>query len=430
MNVRKILITIFVLSIITLLGCSNTPSINKTKDSPATQNKTLFELQNTSSLNQKPQEDFTNICPSETATNCKHVSAGLKQSSNGCKGSGTVSLISPMNLDDIGIIIPMGAVIGGHVTPIDHMYFQPTVFQSQPDTYNVYADADGVIESIGVEPAFPENKHTKIRLVIYHTCNFYSIYNLLTSLSPKILSITGHLNPGDYSSKKIPVKQGELLGKIGGQTLDLSVNYDAVTLKGFIVPDHYKGEEFKLHTVDPFDYFSDTVRISLLAKDVRQAEPRGGKIDYDIDGKLVGNWFVENTNGYSGSKNPNGYWITHASFVYDDIDPSHVVISLGNYEGQPMQFGVKGNSPDPKDVSFSMGLVKYDLAGSDYILGNGQNWNRMTFANDVKAVSNKEIEGVLLVQLVSDRKLKLEAFPHKTSDQVSGFDSSAVTYER
>ncbi|MDO8481185.1 MAG: hypothetical protein Q7S65_05235 [Nanoarchaeota archaeon] len=358
-----------------------------------------------------------------------------------CSGSGPVELISPMRIDDIGIVLPMGAMIGGHVTPIDHMYFQPAIFNSAPDTYPVYADADGVIQGIGSEPMGNENRYRKYRLIIKHTCDFYSIYNLLTSLSPQILDVSGTIPPGGYSSKSISVKQGDLLGWIGGQTLDLSVNYDKVTL-GFIVPEHYASEPWKIHTVDPFDYFKEPDKSALLAKNVRQAESRGGKIDYDVDGRLVGNWFVKGAGGHGdGGKNPE-FWKNHLSFAYDPIDPTRVIVSLGNFtdiaknsglnerDRNMMQYGVKGNAPDPKDVSVATGLVKYELVETDYLLGDtNQGWSRMDYAGNIRAVGGTQVKGVVLAQLISERQLKMEIFPGKSASQVSGF-VNPVVYER
>ena len=347
-----------------------------------------------------------------------------------------------MDVEDVGLVLPMGAMIGDHVTPIDHMYFQPTVFRSAPDTYPVYANADGIIEEISSEPLWGENRYRKYRLVIRHTCDFYSIYNLLTSLSPEIEAVTGPISPGGYYAKPIPVKQGELIGRIGGQTLDLSVNYDEVSL-GFIVPEHYEAESWKIHTVDPFDYLEEPDKSRLLAKNLRQADPRGGKIDYDIDGRLAGNWFVMGTGGYrSLNDSSTTSWKTHAAFAYDPIDPTQVIISLGSFpavaqsstlnerDWDLMQFSVKGNAPDPKDVSVAAGLVKYELVETSYVHGNSNRyWNRMDYANDIRAKGESEVKGVLLVQLVSDRELNLEIFPAKTASQVTGF-VRPTAYER
>ncbi|KKW05394.1 MAG: hypothetical protein UY40_C0021G0003 [candidate division CPR1 bacterium GW2011_GWC1_49_13] len=54
----------------------------------------------------------------------------------------------PMDLADFSIIIPYGLMIGGHVTPIDHQYYSPMVFNSPRDTYPVYAMADSRLVDI------------------------------------------------------------------------------------------------------------------------------------------------------------------------------------------------------------------------------------------------------------------------------------------
>ncbi len=377
------------------------------------------------------------ICPSATATNCRMVSGVTKEVeswatkdfsiSGGCVGSGSVPLsVSPMNIADIGLVIPMGLMVGDHVTPIDHMYFQPLVFHSKPDTYDVYANADGVIHEISVEPLSENNKYKKIRLVIRHTCDFYSIYNLLTSLSPQILKVVGEVEPGRSYRKPIKVKVGDLLGKIGGQTLDLSVNYDKVILPGFLVPEHYAGEAWKIHTVDPFDYFIDPVKSQLLAKNPRQVSPRGGKIDYDIDGRLVGNWFIEGSGGYPLKYIPDVYK-NHVSFAYDEIDPTHVIVSFGNFFGEARQFSVRGNPPDPKDISLDSGIVKYELVETEYVLLDGSHWDRFSYSDNIRAVSGGRVMGVALVQMISDRKMKLQFFLNQTE---AIFDEGAVIYER
>ncbi len=354
---------------------------------------------------------------------------------NGCTGTGNVKFGSPpMKIDDIGLIVPMGAMIGGHVTPIDHQYYQPADFKSLPDTYDVMAIGDGVIVSIGLEGKPVESNgpgYNKYRLVIMHTCTFYSIYNLLTSLSPRITAVTGEIKPASTAEVNIPVREGEIIGKIGGQTLDLSVNDDNVILKGFIMPEHYQSEPWKIHTVDPFDYFKEPVRSQLLAKNIREVQPLGGKIDYDIDGRLVGNWFKENTNGY-GAVERQRYWSTHLAIVYDHVDPTQIRVSLGDFNGSATQFGVKGNSPDPANVTVSTGLVKYDLVQFDYYLGDtGQGWDRFTYAKGLKSRNiGNTIFGVVLLQLIQDRKLKVEIFLGKTSSDVIGFSDAAMIYER
>ena len=54
----------------------------------------------------------------------------------------------------------------------------------------------------------------------------------------------------------------------------------------------------KTHVVDLFQFTQEPLRDQLLALLERDATPRWGKIDYDQDGKLIGNWFKVGTGGY------------------------------------------------------------------------------------------------------------------------------------
>jgi hypothetical protein len=178
-----------------------------------------------------------------------------------------------------------------------------------------------------------------------------------------------------------------------------------------------------------FDSFVEPIKSELLSKNIRQAYPRGGKIDYDIDGKLVGNWFVEGTNGYRGNTQGD-YWLMHLAFAYDALDPSLAVVSIGDFNGTPKQFAVKGNTPDPAVVSVTSGLVKYELTGIEYLAEDGRIWNRNEFTKISKAIESGPVEGVVLAQMIEERKLKFEVFPGKTASEVAGFTDAAKIYER
>lgn len=56
-----------------------------------------------------------------------------------------------------------------------------------------------------------------------HSCTFYSYYDLLTSLSPEIKAEVGELIGFQNKQVRIPVKAGQLVGRIGGQTVDFAV---------------------------------------------------------------------------------------------------------------------------------------------------------------------------------------------------------------
>lgn len=374
-----------------------------------------------------------------TVTPAMKLVAGERIDNQGCEGSGTVMFgTSPMDPKDVGMITPYGGMIEAHVTPIDHMYFSPFVFDSPRDTYEVRAMADGLITAISERTQEVNDtnngaaKPAEYQLKFWYTCDFASYYDLVTSLSPRLKAeFDAHKGNGGSAMVKIKVKEGEVIGRIGGQTLDFAVYDYTKILPGFIIPEHYLGESWKLHVVDPFQYFKEPVRSQLLALNPRQAEPREGKIDYDIDGKLVGTWFKEGNNGFgeSGGVNP-APWRVHLSFAYDSVDPSVLVISIGDYNGKSAQFGVKDNSPDPATLDVNSGLHKYELTFIEYLRGSGEHWDRMNPYTDIKARPQSQVQGVVLVQLIEKRKLKFEAFPGKSRDQVSGFTSNALIYER
>src|SRR3989338_11478381 len=115
-----------------------------------------------------------------------------------------------------------------HVTPIDHGYFSPMIPDSLRDTYEVSAIADGTIVRIGTRnKVVGDQNHNQIRPVEYrldieHTCTVYSYFDLVTSLDP---GIQAHLDKagGTGFFGRIPIKEGQLIGRIGGQTLDFGV---------------------------------------------------------------------------------------------------------------------------------------------------------------------------------------------------------------
>jgi hypothetical protein len=287
---------------------------------------------------------------------------------------------------------------------------------------------------VGVEHELV-NPPDKITVVIESSCTFWVWYILLTSLTPD-LAEQALPGPGQSSAVRIPVTAGQLIGYIGGRTLDFSVVNSEVTLAGFIVPEHYAAESWKIHIVDPFDYFAEPLRSQLLAHNVRTAEPRGGKIDYDIDGRLIGNWFVEGTNGYAGlsfgqAQDERPYSYTHLAIVPDAIDPTTYTISIGSLlPNESNQFGILGNAPDPAQVTVETGLVEYELVQMNWVDGNGQFWDRLTFATGLRRRDGSQVMGTVLMQLLDNRRLQVEVFMGKRASQVTGFTNEALVYER
>ena len=147
------------------------------------------------------------------------------------------------------------------------------------------------------------------------------------------------------------------------------------------------------------------------------------------DGRVVGNWFQRGTNGYQGAGGER-YRAGHLAIAYYHLDPSLVVISLGTFDGASAQFAVRGNTPNPANVSVASGLVVYELVQFVYWVAD-ERWDRSSRPSGLTARdTGSEPRGVVLFQLVDDRTLKVETFPGKSASEVTGFSEAALSYER
>lgn len=349
------------------------------------------------------------------------------EKSTNCSDADRVQMTHlPMNMDDVASFTPYGIVAGGHVTPVDHLYFYPK--DGPRDKYPVYAMADGEITSIsvrGVNVDSGESRPPEYRYEIKHSCQTSTYFDLVTKIDQSILDVAPKADEGFSGS--IKVKGGQIVGWIGGQSLDTAVYNSTLVLPGFISPELYKAEPWKVHTDDFLSYFDEPLKSQINALNRRTAEPRSGKIDYDQPGKLIGNWFLEGTNGYAGPEghegvgsNGKGYWDGHLAIFYDAIFSDTVILSFGSYnDNGPMPFAVKNNAPDPADISKDSGVTKYELINMPNNFYPAEEQNQ-----------NTSVLGVALFQVLAGEKLKVETFPGKTASQVSGFTSAAKTYER
>ncbi len=344
-----------------------------------------------------------------------------------CKGNGPVTMQHmPMDMADVSNVLPIGTLAGGHVTPIDHLYFYPNDMKNR-DAAPVYAMADGYIVSYEERTQNVDSGNSQkgeYRIEIQHNCDIVSYFDLLTSLDD---SIKDKVKNG--KDLHVPVKAGQVIGRVGAQSLDTAIYNYGMELKGFVNPKSYSAEPWKIHTDDFFKYFNDPLKSQMLSKNPRTAEPRGGRIDYDIAGKLVGNWFQEGTNGYAGPKgntgasdgNGEGYWSGHFSIAPDAINPSLLDVSFGNYQGKATQFTAKSGFKDPATVDKDSGIVKYELTKFNHP-GPSQSGGTPT--------QSQQVLGVVLLQVLDGNKMKMEAFPGKTASQARAFTSEARTYER
>jgi hypothetical protein len=349
------------------------------------------------------------------------------------EGKGPVQLVHPpMRLEDIDYIIPYGLMVGEHVCPIDHQYYYPKPLQPHGDHFDVFAPADGFVVMIGhrvqlTGSADRQRDYDDYSLHIEHSGTFYTFYDLLTKLDPAIRNQLDETVRQRFAKKtqgppvhvRIPVKAGQVVGKIGGRSLDIAVINTETRLKGLLSPGKYGHYAWRVHVVDPFDYFKEPLKAELLRLNLRSTEPRGGRFDYDLDGRLIGNWFKEGTNGYAGTRDPRGYWMGHLAVVYHHLETGRIIVSIGDFDGRPRQFGVIGNGPDPANVGRDSGLVKYSLI----------NPVRHGSIKPFEGADNK-VQGLALLQVLDGRKLKFEVFLGRNAEDVTGFTKAALTYER
>jgi len=367
------------------------------------------------------------------------------------KGEGPVRLKSfPLRLDDIGYILPLGNMQSGHTTPSDHLYFVPkgAVNQGQrsggnPDgprvdnrdfsqLYDVVAVADGFVVMLQwrPNPAGGQAKYdptvfdraVDLKVFIEHSAYVWSYVDHLVEVDASILKqVPGGVQPGRPVHVRIPVKAGQVIGKVGNQTFDFALIDTRFTRKGFVKLEQFLNRDpQKPHVVDPFDYVDEPLRGQLIRKSARQVPPFGGRIDYDVDGKLAGNWYEEGTGGYAGLNRRIDYWVGHLAIAYHHLDPKIIVVSIGNYDGRASQFWVKGNAPDPATIGERDGVVKYEL-----VWGRLGSNGREQLRHDADAV-----QGVALAQVLPNRKLKFEAFRGRDASEIKGFTGAAKIYER
>lgn len=357
-----------------------------------------------------------------------------------CEGSGTSKLNTfPLDPENIELIVPMGRVQDSHVTPTDHQYIIPkgttggSLITDNPGKHEIKAPADGYIINIElfkepVEQAYRKDPYQNNYLVVFeHSCDFYTRLIHIDTLSERVSSSFEFKDPNSqhpFAQARIQVKEGEVIGTVGPHSFDFQIMNYNMKNEDILSPENI--DYFSVYTVDTFDYVSDSLKSELLGKNLRKTVPLGGRLGYDKEGKLVGNWFKVGRDKNSREE----YWTNNLSVVYDHIDESQIRVSLGNFGGYPKAFGIKGNAPAPEDVDKNSGVVEYELVKFDYYNSNGNIWDTIHFVDNLVAKNSQEIVGVVLFEFVDNRRLRAEVFPGKVADQVSGFTSGAQVYER
>ena len=372
-----------------------------------------------------------------------------------CEGAGPIRFqASPLELEAIDVVQPQGeltGIVAGHITPGDHIGF---TYTSTPGrSHALRAPGDGYL--VGVErhpytppegfPAGLKNYH----LYFEYSCGFFSNFVRIDALAPDLVAADPELQQLDGEEAlqgstilfpRIPVSAGQVIGSVQSHGLLGMLTVDMTTTRtNYVFPTRYNVEPWKIHSVAPFDYYDEPLRSQLLAKNPRTAEPRGGRIDFDIEGRLSGNWFMEGTEDYGGGRlggerlcdgSPCPYWYGHLAFVYDYVDPAQARVNFGFDAGFPVRgpFGVRDAAFDPAAIGVDDGLVLLELMPLERTDAEG---NMLTNTlSPYTRPADGEALAVMAVQLIDERTLRMELFEESEPEAVSGFSEAAITYRR
>lgn len=340
-------------------------------------------------------------------------------------------------------IVPLGAMVSTHVTPVDHIYvYYPFGSKNNPKgTFTVTSPADGVIVSVEDFRKTNQYPYPDYRVVIAHSCDLFSVFIHVGELQGAAAEAAkGSAENGSWSGK-ITVKAGEVIAD-ESQTPGYDFSTFATNAKTEMLnPDSYREKEnWKPYTANPFDYFPAAVKAAYEAKSLRAAAPTGGTIFHDVAGTAQGVWFVKDTNGYRGrgdetasfnnhGKVARGYWDTHLAFAPDNVDPSAFIYSIGDWEGCPCQFMSKNNL-DPSTVKAGGQPTVVDLVEYQFVAPDGSKMDPMRPVKGYRLSASGTTVGSVAFQVNSDGSMTVEKRPGKDAASFAGFTSNALTYVR
>lgn len=301
---------------------------------------------------------------------------------------------SPLRFDDLTYIAPLGGLNPpGHTIPNDHIGFYyvdrcPCDLSPRP----VFAPAAGTVRVIrrgsddGIEVGQPPDAPDS------HKQPWYYMGHVI--LRPEIQE-GSHLEAGQEIGTTSPHAFGVDLGVV-----------DQRVQNRFVVRERYNDKA--LYGDKPLRRFTEPLKTQLYAR-VRRAGPdKDGVFDYDIAGRLVGGWFHESLPRDVSSTSPEG-WGRTLAFVYSAWDPAVPHVSVGGTITQPAVWWIDPADPDFRGVSVTSGMVRYRLSISP-------------------SSPTQPPDHVLLVQLLADDQLMVEAFPGTA--QPTAFTPNASIYKR
>ena len=371
----------------------------------------------------------------------------------------SIKFTSPViPLDQIAPIIPYGAMIGGHVTPIDHAYlgvkslYKAPASRTESDYISVTSPADGTITELS-----SLGSPTSHRVVIRHGCNLVSVFMVLNRPSGVLAPYAAELASKGSVSVNVAVKAGQEFGQQRDNALDFNVFDGTSWLSGFANPFSYTSQDqTKPYTANPLPFFTPAIQAAYEAQLQRTTGNRIGKIDYDVIGAASGNWFLDGTIGYSGNlittyKNAtslviggsvagkNDYSWSHLAIAPEPVDTTKWIFSTGwwtNPDGDATQvmMNIDGGQVTPDKLTAASGLVAYQLV--TFVVNNPPG-SPTAAAGTMPpyavgyTVGAGMVRGVVGLQVNADGSLSVEINTAMTSaSQFTSFTAAKRTYHR
>lgn len=321
-------------------------------------------------------------------------------------GPGVLS-VSPLTTSTLVYATPLGSLAPpGHVLPTDHTYLYfvdpwgNNIGSQDCSPRPVYAAGAGVVNII-----LQTETRGDTKLMVQMTKTFWYYYD--------------HVLVASGIKVGTAVTAGQQIATTTGfcPSMDLGVIDLDQTPPGYVNPARYG--EMGAHPASPYKYFSAELR-SLYYSRVRVMEgvpvapaTLDGRVDWGVRGRLVGDWFHSSLANAAAStiNGPDG-WAKTLSFAYDwyrnepRISIGGTIAAAGLLATKDI-FASTWNSPDPATVSVATGMVAYQ--GFPLVGQTGQGW--------------------MLVQMLSDERIKVEYFQGATG-KPSAFTAAAQEYVR
>lgn len=371
-----------------------------------------------------------------------------------CPNGKVMFTVTPLPADHITRTVPAGMMIGGHVTPIDHLYIgidtleRDTATMTDADFVPVVAPADGFIVDVGVLNG------GVFRVVMVHGCNIVSVFMVVNRLTGVLADVGATVANGGRIEQPVAIKAGEEFGRQRDNPLDFNIFDGATWLPGLANPFSYaEGEAWKPYTADPARVFVPDVWSVFESSMQRTVEPRWGKIDYDVVGSASGSWFLDGTLGYSGlmiadvasatsmmqgggAPGKNDASWSHLSISPHPVDPTRWIFSTGSWSdpnGDAKQLAIDlGGFPPPDGLTEASGSVVYRLAQPSVVSPDAKPRQSGSKAPDpigYTVGAGPQTEGWVVVQVIDDDHLGVEVVVGNVP-RPTGFTAAKLTYHR